>query len=122
MYNPKMIKDTLSELRNAKTSVFLNKNGLTNFKNIVETCRIIDTAMLPMFYIWEHYFHRKLIEIKVEKHLEKPYERFSKNPITNTWEFYLFLKIGISCSIPKDVRNNLLYIYEPLINNNSFIC
>ena len=82
-------------LRDAKTSAFLEHNYMTDFRKIVETCRIIDVAMLPMFYIWEHYCHRKLSEIEMEKHLMKPYERFSRNPLSNTWAFYLLSEIEV---------------------------
>lgn len=114
-YNPQIIKETLLNLRTVKTQAFINQGDNTNFKDIVEICRIIDVAMLPMFYIWEHYCHRKLSEIAMEKHLMKPYERFSRTPRTNTWTFYLLLKTCNSSNLPTSVMKKILSIYEPMI-------
>ena len=115
-YNPQYIKDILFCLRKAKTNAFLNQGDCISFRNIVEICRIIDVTMLPMFYIWEHYFHRDLSEINMEEHLRKPYEKFSRNPLTNTWAFYLLLKTSVYDIIPTRIKKKLLVIYEPLIN------
>jgi hypothetical protein len=117
-YNPQLIKATLLSLRNAKISAFLSQKNLKDFRTVVETCRIIDSAMLPLFYIWEHICQRNLSEIHIERHLKKAYLRFLEDPFTNTMKFYLLLKIGISCSIPTGVKNNIVSIYESLISSN----
>lgn len=115
-YNSQIIKDTLLSLRTVKTKAFINQGDDTNFKDIVEICRIIDVAMLPMFYIWEHYCHKNLSEIEMEQHLKMPYERFSRTPRTNTWTFYLFLKTCNTSTIPTGVKKKILLIYELFIN------
>lgn len=113
--NPQLIKETLSHLRRAKTSAFLKEEDISDFKTVMETCRIVDAAMLPIFYIWEHYFHRKLKELSIEKYLIKPYKRFSIDPWTNTWEIYLLLKIVAVFSISAFIKRKLFVIYDLLL-------
>ena len=117
--NPQMIKDTLSSLRNVKSSLFLTKKASPNFKNIVEVCRFIDVLMLPLFYIWEYCCQKSILELGVEKHLMKPYERFLHNPLTYTWKFYLFLKLGIPSQMSTKTREQVLSVYETIILENN---
>ena len=114
-YDPELIKEIISSLRSSKTSVFYNKNDGVDFKSVVETCRIIDAAMLPLFFIWEYCCHRQLSEICMEEHLRIPYEKFLRDPIANTFEFYFFLRIGVSCSMPVSKKNKVLSIYERIL-------
>ena len=113
--NSQLIKETLLNLRSFKISVFVNKDNISDIKSIVETCRMIDVSMLPLFYIWEHRCHQNIQELNVEKHLRKPYKKFSLNPLTYTWVFYLFLKLDIPCQMSTQIRENLLSAYETLL-------
>jgi hypothetical protein len=115
--NPQVIKDTLSSLRNVKSSLFLTKKVKPNFKNIIEVCRFIDVLMLPLFYIWEKCCQKNILELGVEKHLTKPYERFLHDPLSYTWKFYLFLKLGIPSQLSTKTRKKVLSAYELLIND-----
>ena len=119
--NPQLIKESLSNLRSVKTSVFLNKNVKADFKSVVETCRIIDVVMLPLFYIWAHCYHRELSEVCMEQHLKKPYERFLRDPFSNTFESYLFLRIDESDMMPPNIKRKVLTIYELLLTAKSNI-
>ena len=119
--NPQLVKESLLNLRSVKTSVFLNKNAKVDFKSVVETCRIIDVAMLPLFYIWEQCYHRELSEVCMEQHLRKPYERFLRDPFSNTFEDYLFLKIGVSDMMPTNIKRKVLTIYELLLTSKNNI-
>ena len=71
--------------------------------------------MLPLFYIWEHRYHQNIQELNVEKYLKKPYKKFSLNPLTYTWVFYLFLKLDIPCQMSTHIRKNILSAYESLL-------
>ena len=71
--------------------------------------------MLPLFYIWEHRCHQNIQEIDVEKYLRKPYKKFSQNPLTYTWVFYLFLKLDIPRQMSTQIRENILSAYETLL-------
>ena len=117
--NPQMIQDTLMNLRNEKTSLFLNKDERFRFKDIVEVCRFIDVLMLPLFYIWEYCCQKSILELGVEKHLMKPYDRFLHHPLTYTWKFYLFLKLGIPSQMSTKTREQVLSVYETIILENN---
>lgn len=115
--HPQQIKEALSSLRNVKSSLFTNEKEKLDFRVIVETSRIIDVSILPLFYIWEHLYHRKLSEVGAEKHLMKPYEKFSQDPIAYTWESYLFLKLGLPGQMSDGDRDKVLTVYESLFNS-----
>ena len=117
--NPQMIQDTLMNLRNEKTSLFLNKDERFRFKDIVEVCRFIDVLMLPLFYIWENCCHKNISNLGVEKHLMEPYKRFLQDPLTYTWKFYVFLKLGLPSQMATKTREQVLSAYEPLIEIKS---
>lgn len=109
-YDTHNIRNTISGLKEIKTSAFVNKNGLVDFRQVREICRIIDTLTLPLYYIWEYDCHRQLAELDFEKHLEKPYHKFLHNPVTNTWRLYLLVSAESVFSnrlgkLSDDVRN-----------------
>ena len=118
-YDMDKIRTIVTDLKAAKAQSFKSVNGL-NFKKVAETCRIIDVFILPLYYIWEHFCHRRLKELDFEEHLDKPYKRFKQNPLTNTWELYLFISV---INAFEDVLQNkklskeLPYIYKKLIDN-----
>ena len=121
-YDTEKIHTIVSDLKEAKTKSFQSINELADFKKVTETCRIIDTFILPLYYIWEHCLHRQLKELGFEEHLEKPYQRFLQNPLTNTWELYLF--ISIKTPFEDVIRNKklskeLAIIYKELVDNSS---
>ena len=71
--------------------------------------------MLPLFYIWEHRCHRNIQGLFIEKHLRKSYKKFSLDPLTYTWEFYLLLKLDIPCQISTQVKEDILSVYESML-------
>lgn len=93
LYDTDKIYTLVSDLKEIKAHSFINGSNLFNFKQAVETCRIIDTFILPLYFIWELRCNRSLQDIGFEEHLEKPYQKFLMNPLTNTWELYLFISI-----------------------------
>ena len=119
-YNEDKIRTIVSDLKEVKTQSFKSVNGLTDFKKVTETCRIIDTFILPLYYIWEHYCHRQLKELDFEAHLDKPYKKFILNPLTNTWELYLFISIKKTFEDllqNKRLSKELPCIYKEFIDN-----
>lgn len=116
-YDTQNIRNTISGLKEIKTSAFVNKNGLVDFRQVREICRIIDTLTLPLYYIWEYDCHRQLAELDFEKHLEKPYKKFLHNPVTNTWRLYLLVSAESIFSnrlgkLSDDVRNIYKFFLE----------
>ena len=87
------IRDAIENLKKIKAASFSCNDGLVDFHAVTETCRIIDTLMLPLYYIWEHCCHKQLKDICFEEHLRKPYNKFRQHPITHTWELYLFVSL-----------------------------
>lgn len=114
------IRTVVSDLKLAKALSFQCTNGITDFKKVTEKCRIIDTFILPLYYIWEHFCHRQLNELAFEEHLDKPYKRFKQNPLTNTWELYLFISVQIPFDDVlqnKRLSKELPFIYKKFIDN-----
>ena len=107
------IEETLSDLKIIKSSLFFNLH--LNMKSTIETCRLIDVIMFPLYYIWEYKYHKNVSELNMEKHLMKSYKRFLQAPIINTWQFYSFIKLGIPYQIHKKTREKVLSIYESLL-------
>ena len=119
-YDTNKIRTIVSDLKEAKAQSFQKVNGLTDFKKVTETCRIIDTFILPLYYIWEHFCHRRLNELDFEEHLDKPYKKFTQNPLTNTWELYLFVSIKKPFEDVlqnKKLSKELPFIYKEFIDN-----
>lgn len=113
--NPQTIMETLSSLRRIKSSIFSKKDEKLDFKDVVEVCRFIDITMMPLFYIWDKCFHRDLLELGADIHLIKPYKRFLLDPLTYTWELYVFIKIGLPRQMPTMIRNKVLSAYEHIL-------
>ncbi len=119
-YEPEKILEAVASLKEIKASSFSIHDGPIDFQNVMETCRIIDTLMLPLYYIWENCCHKQLEDISFEEHLRKPYQRFVLNPITYTWELYIFvtLKELIFKQLAKDdVFEEITFIYKELIDD-----
>ena len=89
------LQNVIVGLKKVKASSFIKKEGLFNIQDVIEICRITDTIMLPLYYIWEYYCHRQLNELCFEEHLRKPYQRFLKNPIAYTWEMFILISLCI---------------------------
>jgi hypothetical protein len=120
IYDTKKIQDVVSSLKGIKEASFSNKEGLIDFKKSTETCRIIDTLILPLYYIWEHCCHRNLGELMFEEHLQKAYQRFMQNPLTNTWELYLFVSIKTPFKNElgkKNLSKEIIEIYNLLLGD-----
>lgn len=119
IYDTGKILDIVTILKEIKASSFSSKDGLVDFQKVTETCRIVDALMLPLYYIWENYCHQQLEDICFEEHLRKPYEKFIQNPITYTWELYIF--ITLKEPIPKQLSRKkafkeIAYLYKELID------
>lgn len=107
-------------LKKIKTSSFSSKKGPVDFHNVTETCRIIDTLLLPLYYVWENCCHQQLKDISFEEHLRKPYQKFIQNPITYTWELYIF--ITLKEPMPKQLGKKMVCkeisnVYKELIDD-----
>lgn len=124
IYDSRKILDIVTNLKEIKKSSFSSKDGLVDFQNVTETCRIVDTLMLPLYYIWEYCCHQQLKDISFEEHLRKPYQRFIQNPITYTWELYIFITLrGL---IFKQLENDEVFeevtiIYKELIDDYKMV-
>lgn len=106
------IQDIVGRLREVKESSFANEIGEIDFAKVTETCRVADIFSLPFFYLWEHLYKRELKEIWFDEHLTKAYERFIKDPQTNTWLLYLFITVQTPLfqnwtdqKLPHDISN-----------------
>lgn len=120
-YDTNKIKEIVSSLKRIKIAAFSNKSGLIDLKKSTETCRIVDTLVLPLYYIWDRCCHRDLGELNFEEHLQKAYKKFVQNPLTNTWELYLF--VSIRCPFKNGVEQKRLskeitYIYGQFLGTN----
>ena len=119
-YDTKKIQDVVSSLKGVKAASFSNKEGLIDLKKSTETCRIVDTLILPLYYIWDHCCHRNLDELSFEEHLRKAYQKFLQNPLTNTWELYLFVSIKTPFKNEfgkKNLSKELKEIYNQFLEN-----
>lgn len=119
IYDTNKIKDVVSSLKRIKAASFSNKEGLIDFKKSTETCRIVDTLILPLYYIWDHCCHRNLDELSFEEHLQQAYQRFVQNPLTTTWELYLFVAINTQLNNELGMKNlskEIIEIYNQLLN------
>lgn len=109
----------VSDLKEVKDRSFMNESGLADFKQAIETCRIIDIIILPIFYLWDQYYHRQLNELGFEEHLWIPYQKFLKDPLTKTWELYLFISIKTpfdSIFNNKNLLKDLKELYKQLLD------
>lgn len=119
IYDMERIRTVVNGLKEARLYAFTGNKGLVDVRQATEACRIVDTFMLPLYFIWEHCCKRKLIELAFENYLEQPYRKFEQNPITSTWELYLF----ISTQTPfdrvlrnKNLSKEITNIYKHFIN------
>ena len=121
IYDTNKIQEVVSSLKKIKAASFSNKEGFIDFKKSTETCRIIDTLILPLYYIWEHCCHRNLGELRFEEHLQKAYQKFEQNPLTNTWELYIFISIKTPFKDElgnKKLSKDIIDIYNQLLEKN----
>ena len=116
-YDVKKIQEIIVNLKEIKTSSFTQKDGMADFQRVKDTCRMVDTFMLPLYYIWEHYCKRQLTEASFEEHLRLPYRKFTLDPKIYTWELYLFVLINNSNLISKHIRKKLLDTYKTFIDS-----
>ena len=101
------IQNVIVNLKKAKESSFLNKGDIFRYQDVTETCRVADTILLPLYYIWENCCHRQLKDVCFEEHLKKPYQRFAKKPFTYTWEMYILISLCIPFS--RYLENDSIY-------------
>ena len=121
IYDTAKIRDAIENLKKIKAASFSCNDGPIDFHAVTETCRIIDTLMLPLYYIWEHCCHQQLKDISFEEHLILPYQRFCQHPITYTWELYIL--VNLEATEVKDLSRKKLYkevlsIYKELMDLN----
>ena len=120
VYNSNRIQKTIVSMKEIKKSSFYTKNDSLDFKKVLETCRIVDTFLLPLYYIWEHCCHRQLKEIEFEEHLMKPYIIFNQAPITYTLEMFLYITLCtqfVKCFGEKNFCE-IESIYKKFLENN----
>lgn len=117
-YDTNRIKEVVSSLKSVKAAAFSNKAGLIDLKRAVETCRIVDTLALPLYYIWDRCCHRDLGELNFEEHLQTAYQKFVRHPLTHTWELYLFVSVRIPLRNgmgKKNLSKEIAEIYDQLL-------
>ena len=120
VYNSNRIQKTIVSMKEIKKSSFYTNNDSLDFKKVLETCRIVDTFLLPLYYIWEHCCHRQLKEIEFEEHLMKPYIIFNQAPITYTLEMFLYITLCtqfVKCFGEKNFCE-IESIYKKFLENN----
>lgn len=120
LYDSRKILDIVTALKEIKVSSFSCHGGSVDFHNVTQICRIVDTLMLPLYYIWDKCCHQQLKDISFEEHLRKPYQKFMKNPITYTWHLYIF--VVLKETIPKElvrkkIDKEITLIYKELIDS-----
>ena len=115
------IQNIIASLKEVKHISFSYIKDSVDFKKVTETCRILDTFMLPLYYMWEQYCHKQLEDIGFEEHLKKPYQRFIQNPKLYTREILLFitLTLGTPFFIPlnMDIVIKISEMYYEIINH-----
>ena len=122
IYNSKEIQKIIICLKNVKVSSFNKRNDSLDIKRVMETCRIVDTFMLPLYYIWEHCCHRQLNELKFEDYLRKPYQRFIQTPISYTWEMFIYINLCTTPFVKRLGKKNLIEItdiYKKFLDNTA---
>lgn len=122
IYDSNEIQKTITCLKNVKASSFINRNDSLDIKRVMEICRIVDTFMLPLYYIWEHCCHRQLNELKFEKYLMEPYHRFTQTPISYTWEMFIYINICTTTFVKQLGKKNIIEIidiYKKFLDNGN---
>ena len=115
VYNSNRIQKTIVSMKEIKKSSFYTNNDSLDFKKVLETCRIVDTFLLPLYYIWEHCCHRQLKEIEFEEHLMKPYIIFNQAPITYTLEMFLYITLCSSLNFVCNFFSSFLYSSSSMV-------
>ena len=113
-----IVHDTIFSLKEAKRKSFMQVKKVDNLQSTLEDCRMIDMMLMPLYYVWEHVMSQDLSVVGMEQHLAVPYQRFSRSPITTTWELYLLIAIGMKMPKSlhkKNIVNSILSVYEILI-------
>lgn len=120
VYNSNRIQKTIVGMKEIKKSSFYTKNDSLDFKKALETCRIVDTFLLPLYYIWEYCCHRQLKEIEFEEHLMKPYKIFNQAPITYTLEMFLYITLCTQFvkRLGKKNISDIEIIYKKFLENS----
>lgn len=119
IYDTKRISNAISRLKKAKAASFVCRSGLADLNKAKETCRIIDTLILPLYYIWEHCCNRRLVDLDFEPHLVRAYEKFVRHPVTNTWNMLLFIQVEPSMKKifgQWDISQEIIVIYKSFIS------
>lgn len=120
MYDTDNIHRIILEMKDIKVSSFQSKDGRIDFGKVTETCRIVDTLILPLYYIWEHCCHRSLNEVDFEEHMEKPYQRFMHNPLKNTLELLLFVSMKKPYAVllsKQNISNEITSLYKDFLDS-----
>ena len=112
-----MIKENISILKDQKKKCFLVGDRMVDFKIVLDTCREMDTLLLPLYFAWEHIYKQKLSDVQFEPHLLKPYSKFSLKPKTTTWKILLLLFPEISSQFSIDTKKELICIYKLIVNS-----
>lgn len=119
-YSEEKLLNIVGRLNAVKESAFDCNGEEIDFGKVTETCRIIDTLSLPLFYLWEHHYGKKLRDIGFHEHLSCAFGKFMKSPIENTLQIYLLISARTPLfknwqdkSLPDDISK----IYEYIIIN-----
>ena len=118
-YDTEKIHTIVSDLKEAKTKSFQSINELADFKKVTETCRIIDTFILPLYYIWEHCCYMQIDELELDRHLKKAYHKYLQKPMTNTLELYLLISMDAPFMnlFGKTLSKQIAELYKELLDS-----
>lgn len=121
IYNKQIIRGVVAKMNEIKKSSFQkwNEKGLIDFKKVIETYRIIETLILPLYYIWEHCCHMQIDELELDQHLKLAYQKYLKKPLTNTWELYILisLKAPFINLFEEDLVDQITILYRELLDS-----
>lgn len=115
------IRKLLDYFNEVKDSSFMSLKNPNDFNKVKETCRILDTFKLPLYYMWEQYCNQQLNDIGFEDFLRKPYLKFLKKPKTYTWEMLVFLTLCAPYLLPLKVNkiSEISEMYNELLKDES---
>ena len=111
------VKDLIIRLKRIKVDAFNKLKDVNNFKDVFETCRLIDMLTLPLYFFCEKYYKVKLSSIRFDSYMQVPYKRFLLNPDNFTIE----LAIIILFTNPIDLNVDITELREPILNVYKYI-
>lgn len=117
--NVDIIKKNIALLKEQKRKCFNIETRNVDFNVVQETCREMDILLLPLYFAWEHLYNQNLSDIQFELHLKRSYAKFSLDPERTTLIILLLLFPVVLEKLSDNTRNELLSIYQAIVNCSS---